>query len=293
VSLLEVAARGNGVSPSWSIGSESWSMEASEVGPRDITLIGTSRVLSGVEPETLSRRMGRPVHQLAINATSMLPVLEWLAGREDYSGLVVAEVTPRLEFREGFERHAAAERFLHDYGDFRRTPVRRLESRLSRFAQTRLACRSPGFHLLTPYVDRHVTTGGLSRMTVEATRFVRLEFRNGGKDAEPVAVSPAGESELEGLMRRFASAARAIQSRGGRVVFLFMPVSGKAAEAGERAFPREVHWGRLVAAAGAEAIHFSDVPELASFTCPDGEHLDGSDAVRFTEALAAVLKAGR
>jgi len=296
--LLEATARGNGVTPSWSVGSESWSVEASELGPRDIAILGTSRILSGVEPETLSRRMGRPAHELAINATSMLPILEWLAGREDFAGLVLADVTPRLEFQEGFDRHAAAERFVRDFRDYSRSPARRLDSPLSRFVQTRLACRSPGFHLLAPYRDRHTTGGRLTRMTVEGTRFVRLEFRKGNgdsgdKETEPAGVAPAGPAELEALINRYASAARAIRRRGGRVVFLYMPVSGRLAEAEEHAFPRRKYWDRLIAAAGAEAIHFSEVPDLASFTCPDGEHLDGADAMRFTEALADALMAQR
>jgi len=298
VSALEATARAKGVTPSWSVGSESWSVEAAELGPRDVAIIGTSRILSGVEPEALSRRMGRPAHQLAINATSMLPVLEWLAAREDFEGLVLADVTPRLEFQEGFDRHAAAERFVRDFRDYFRSPARRLDSPLSRFVQTHLACRSPGFALLAPYRDRHASGGRLDRMTVEGTRFVRLEFRKdagdpGEKEVQPASAAPAGPAELEVLFTRFATAARAIGRRGGRVVFLYMPVSGRLAVAEERDFPRVIYWDRLVAAAGAEAVHFKDMPELAYFTCPDGEHLDGPDAARFTEALASVLAARR
>ena len=135
-------------------------------------------------------------------------------------------------------------------------------------------------------------------MTVEGSRYVRLEFRkeNGGpgeKEVEPASVAPAGPAELEALIKRYAAAARAIQRRGGRVVFLYLPVSGRLAVTEERDFPRMAYWDRLVAVAGVEAIHFKDVPELASFACPDGEHLDGIDAVKFTEALASVLAARR
>lgn len=292
---LESLARRWGVRPSWSAGLESWCAEASELQPRDIVVLGTSRALSGIEPGTLSRGTGRPVRHLPINATSLLPALEWLASREDFAGSVIAEVLPGLEFRAGFERHTIAERFVAALPDFRRSPARRIDAALSRFVQTRVAFRSPGFHLLAPYRDREGRgIARLSRMSVESTRFVRLEFQPGDPDApertaESVPPQPAGRGEFENLMGRFARAARSIERRGGRVTFLFMPLSGSAAESEERSFPRSRYWDRLAAGTGALKVHFKDEPALAGFECPDGEHLDGEDAVRFTRSLAELL----
>ena len=293
---LEATARRHGIRPSWSVGAESWCVEAAALGPEDIAILGTSRALSGIEPATLSRRMGRPAHQLAINATSMLPVLEWLAAREEFHGVVVADVTPRLEFREGLDHHAAAERFVRDFRNFDRSPARVLDSGLTRIVQTRLACKSPGFHLLAPYRDRHESGGRLKRMSVDSTRFIRLEFEPGdGKpdeaEVDVYALTPAAGAELDRLVERFAAAVRALRRRGARVVLAHLPVNGRAAESEDRAMPRRRYWDRLVAATGAEAIHFQDSRALAKFTCPDGEHLDASDAVTFTEALASALGA--
>ena len=293
--VLETQARRLGVAPSWSSGLESWCVEASSLGPKDIAIVGTSRALSGIEPGELSRRTGRRARQLSINGTSMLPVLEWLASREDFSGVVLADVMTGLEFREGHERHAVAERFVRELEDFSRSPGRRLDALLSRHVQTSLAFRSPGFHLLAPYRDRGgAGAGRLSMMTVEATRFVRLDFRpedphakvKRPKTARP---QPAGKAERGELFERFAAAVRAIEGRGGRVVFLFMPLTGRSAEEEERDFPRAENWDRIAAGTNALKIHFRDAPALAGFTCPDGEHLDGVDAVRFTRELAALL----
>jgi len=297
VAFLELFARRSGVEPSWSVGSESWCLEALDLEPDGMALLGTSRMLSGVEPELMSRLSGRRARQLAINATSMLPVLEWLAAKEDFKGVVVAEVTPYLEFRVGTEWRATAERFKHDLGELGRSPARRVESVLSRFVQTRMACRSPGFHLLAPYRDRQGPgVRRLAALTVEGSRFIRLNFQGtgedpGGKEAGPEMGAPAAGAALEKLMNRFVTAAQSIRRRGGRVVFLCMPVSGSVAEREDRAFPRDRFWDRLASSSGAESIHFRDHPALASFTCPDGEHLDYEDALRFTWALAEVLKA--
>ncbi|HKS17376.1 MAG TPA: hypothetical protein VJU16_08695 [Planctomycetota bacterium] len=293
--LLETQARRLGIRPSWSAGAESWCVEAAVLGSKDIAVIGTSRAVSGIEPVEFSRATGRPVRQLAINASSMLPVLEWLARREDYSGVVIAEIVPGLEFRAGHERHAIAERIVADFPDFNRSPGRRIEAVLARAVQTRVAFKSPGFHLLAPYRDRQGPgVGHLSRMSVEASRFVRLEFHPGDPTAEPKRpersrAKPADDRERRDLQHRFAEAARAIEKRGGRVVFLFMPMTGQAAEMEERDFPRREYWDRLGTSTRSLKIHFRDHSKLSGFACPDEEHLDGEDAVRFTRALAELL----
>lgn len=293
--VLETQARRHGVLPSWSAGAESWCVEASALGPRDIAVLGTSRALSGIEPGELSRRTGRDVRHLAINASSMLPVLEWLAARRDFSGVVIAEVLPGLEFRAGDERHAIARRFVAELPDFSRSPARRVDAMLSRQMQTRLAFRSPGFHLLAPYRDRGgAGVGRLSRMSVEATRFVRLEFKPEDSPAEekrPAGsrAQPAPPAEREELVKRFDAAVRTIEGRGGRVAFVYMPLTGQRAEEEEREFPRKVYWDRLASSTNALKIHFRDFPSLAGFSCPDEEHLGVEDALRFTRALAEVL----
>jgi hypothetical protein len=293
--LLETQARRLGVRPSWSAGSETWCVVAANLGPRDIAVIGTSRAVSGIEPGELSRATGRPARLLAINATSMLPVLEWLARKEDFAGVVIAEVTPGLEFRAGHDRQALAERIIADAADFNRSPARRVEAVMAREVQTRLAFKSPGFHLLAPYRDRQGPgVSRLLRMSVEANRFVRLEFEPGDPAAESerpevARVRPAEDEDLRNLMNRFAEAARAIERRGGRVVFLFMPLTGWTAQREEEDFPRRTYWDPLATSTQALKIHFRDVPELSGFVCPDEEHLDGEDALRFTRALAKAL----
>lgn len=295
LAVLETQARRLGVLPSWSAGAESWCVEASALGPRDIAILGTSRALSGIEPGELSRWTGRDVRHLAINASSMLPVLEWLAARQDFSGVAIAEVLPGLEFRAGDERHAIARRFVAELPDFSRSPARRIDAVLSRQMQTRLAFRSPGFHLLAPYRDRGGPgVGRLSRMSVEATRFVRLEFKPEDSQAEakrPATsrAQPAPPAEREDLLKRFDAAVRAIEGRGGRVAFVYMPLTGRREEEEEREFPRRDYWDRLASATNALKIRFRDVPSLAGFACPDEEHLGVDDAIRFTRALAEVL----
>ena len=80
----------------------------------------------------------------------------------------------------------------------------------------------------------------------------------------------------------------AIQSRGGQVVFLHMPLPERHPEVAS--YPREDYWDRIGPLTGASTIHFADYPELSVFQCPDGSHLDGPDALQFTRKLGRILE---
>jgi hypothetical protein len=81
----------------------------------------------------------------------------------------------------------------------------------------------------------------------------------------------------------------AIQARGGRVLFVRLPVSGECLAYEEQTFPKQEYWDAFAARTSALCLHFRDLPALAGFDCPDTSHLDRRDAPRFTAALAKVL----
>jgi hypothetical protein len=89
-------------------------------------------------------------------------------------------------------------------------------------------------------------------------------------------------------LQHLAAAVDAIQSRGGRVIFLAMPTSGLILAADDRSYPRLAFWDRIVASTRATAFHWKDYPALSVFVCPDGSHLDRQDTKAFTEAFVAV-----
>jgi hypothetical protein len=82
-----------------------------------------------------------------------------------------------------------------------------------------------------------------------------------------------------------------IQARGGKVVFLRLPVVGPLAEREEQLAPRAFTWDRLVKENGVPAIHFADHAELRSFNCPEWSHLSAPDSVEFTRRLVPHLQA--
>jgi D-alanyl-lipoteichoic acid acyltransferase DltB (MBOAT superfamily) len=89
---------------------------------------------------------------------------------------------------------------------------------------------------------------------------------------------------LNALVRRFAA-------RGGRVIWVELPSSGRTRAVEERRYPRTQYWewfaGHVELRGSALSVH--DDPALDTFRCPDGSHLDPSDAPAFTRELAGAL----
>jgi hypothetical protein len=87
-----------------------------------------------------------------------------------------------------------------------------------------------------------------------------------------------------------AAAVKRIRARGGKVVFVRLPVCGDLKKLEDRATPRAGPWTRLLKESGAPGIYFEDYPELASFVCPEWSHLSAPDSVVFTHRLIPHLR---
>ncbi|MFI5335266.1 MAG: hypothetical protein ACHQ5A_00660, partial [Opitutales bacterium] len=96
---------------------------------------------------------------------------------------------------------------------------------------------------------------------------------------------------VEARFRDTAAAVHKLQARGGKVVFVRYPMSGKLKEIEAMATPKAGPWTRIIRETGAPGIYFEDYPELASFTCPEWSHLSAADSVEFTRRLVPHLQA--
>ena len=91
---------------------------------------------------------------------------------------------------------------------------------------------------------------------------------------------------------RVEVAVRKMILKGCRIVFIRLPTTGKIWELDEQFLPKELYWDRFAQQTAAETFHFKDHASLSGFECPDGSHLDYSDAIRFTRAFAELLSEG-
>lgn len=98
------------------------------------------------------------------------------------------------------------------------------------------------------------------------------------------------KDNMESYLQRIAKAVAAIQKRGGKVVFIRYPSTGKIRELEAQFTPRNLFWDQIIAVSGAPGIHFEDYAELSGFQCPEWSHLSKKDSILFTQNLMPILK---
>jgi hypothetical protein len=95
---------------------------------------------------------------------------------------------------------------------------------------------------------------------------------------------------VETRFQDIVKATEQIRARGGKIVFVRFPHSGGLKELEDRDTPRAQTWDPLLQATRVPGIYYSDVPELATFNCPEWSHLSAGDSVEFTKRLVPHLR---
>jgi hypothetical protein len=227
-----------------------------------------------------------------------LATLRDLAADPNFSGVVLCDIdgagfaTPSLDmqqpevdyYRRAFSPSRAAHRLLLNHWQLHAAIAR------SDFSLVRSAARLVGGEgePFRPY------------QWMDRRRFGHIDYERGDKEAQ--------KRELAANLKRFgghlpkipfdqwwpqvelANAwVRAIQARGGDVIFYASPTSGQRRWAEEDWFPRPDYWDRMAAATTAKTLFALDVPALRDFPLPDDSHIDYRQKPAYTNALIDAL----
>ena len=95
------------------------------------------------------------------------------------------------------------------------------------------------------------------------------------------------------IEQRFADTVVAVEklrARGGKIVFVRLPVSGGLKQIEDQITPRAKIWKPLLQQTNVPGIYFEDYPELAGFDCPEWSHLSAGDSVEFSKRLVPHLR---
>jgi hypothetical protein len=265
---------------------------------RNFAVIGASRIQLAFSTGAFEQAMpGWEATSLAINGTYPVAVLEDLAADEHFAGVLLVAVDARglahwfRDMSAPWVRH-----YERDFG-----PQRRAERKLLSALQRRLVSAGSEFNLVQRLVGwfagqpppRHYTrllddrTIAADYEQADVPGLRRHFVASLAEDYRQHPPPDAGRwlADLEPVRQ----AVRAIQSRGGRVVFLRMPTADEHWALDRDNYPREHYWDRLGAATGAITIHFEDYPTLTALELPDTSHIDQSDRARFTRILTGIL----
>ena len=296
--------RGRGLTPSVTDSRALWAAQRDRVdgfdpaeARRAVVLAGASRMHLGFSADVFRRRHpGRPLVQLAIDGTAPGAVVHDLAEDPRFRGTLLVSVsqnhlgsanrTQALPYVEYRSRRGPLERFSFAVG-------RRLGERLVVLREgldplaliTRLKQRRP----VVPVWHRPMRPDRTSRLVVDAPdpAFVEKQRRfaaqiaGGGRQSAEVWGRAVADLERD---------VRAVQARGGRVVFVRFPSTGPVGAAERTLYPRAENWDRLAAGTSAVAVHCDDLPCAGGLVCPDFSHLDAASADVFTAALLDELE---
>jgi hypothetical protein len=273
---------------------------ANEQGEDAVVLVGSSRMQMDIQQQAFARTTGwSEALQLAVVRGPSFPVLENLAADERFRGVVICEINPVLFFADTpridrmLDGHFAAFEAL--------MPGARVEQRLAMTFQASFVTRLPdlGFAPLRQAwsYGRLPLPGYNSSVSEDRFRYgdylkvPNLAAANRAnarlmRSTTPRVLQP---SQLAERLREADAFVRAIEDRGGQVVFVHLPSSLHVLAYEERWWKRADTWDKLVPATDAVAVHYLDHSPLRSFDPPDGDHLGRDAADLFSERLGEVL----
>jgi hypothetical protein len=270
---------------------------AATLGEDALILVGASRMQGGLDLDELRAFTDAKPVQLAITASPFMPVLRHLAEDPAITGTIVVSLD--MSALRILEEESDAQRWIAAYEDFKagRTSVfyQPAEDWLHRSVDNSLVSFSrnarPHQLLLARSSKSYVRTlpdrsQQLDYSKIDSEEAYQRRIRLVGGDTKPRLI------EISGIEERFSEIERLVaklQARGGDVIFVRFPSSGRIREIENVQYPRDMYWDKFAAGTSARTIHYLDYPELGSFELPDGMHFDVSQQEPFTAALAKVL----
>jgi hypothetical protein len=321
-SAWELYCRSIGYGPTLDDNEDLWTITRQRVKPESIVIIGDSRGWYDLDLDELQRGLGNRPVQLAMGGGCGYPILADLADDKTFHGTIICSFVPRLFLAPPgtppMERGEKAVRRSHT-----QTPAQRaseylampLEEHVAFLKQQDLTLEQLLKRLPIPNRSGALVPPRLPPYfgTVDRERRARMteECARGGKLATtiqqiwlPIFTPPPPPSYVpkdvfmakmkDAIEKRFGDTIAAVEklrARGGKVVFVRLPVSGGLKALEDRTTPRDQTWDPLLQGTGAPGIYFEDFPELAGFNCPEWSHLSAGDSVEFSKRLVPHLRA--
>lgn len=261
-----------------------------------VVVLGFSRIQLGFSPaEFREERPNFGVTQLAINGRHPIAALRDLADQSEFSGVVICDITPAGFSREHWD--SQAEYVSHYQNRYR--PWHAVGTEGSLFFQKNLVLVNPQVSLVNN-IRKLIGTGTLPQpryLTILSDRSVLADYTQTDRDEKNQQLPCGGwyrgvRLDAEAWLRDVQavdSYVKTITKRGGRVVFLRMPIHRDLWLAENERNPRKLFWDKMAESTNAATVHFKDHPSLDKFSLPDCSHLDQRDTPEFTRCLVNIL----
>jgi hypothetical protein len=322
-SAWEFYCRSIGYGPTLNDNEDLWTMTRQRVEPESVVIIGDSRGWYDLDLDELQKGLGKRPVQLAMGGGCGYPVLADLADDKTFHGTIICSFVPRLFFAPPgtppMERGEKAVRRSHT-----QTPAQRASQYLAMPLEEHVAFLKQEELTLDDLLKRlpipnrpgaRVPPRGPPYFgTLDRERRARMieECARPGSELQkriqqiwlPLFTPPPPPSYIpndvfmakmkDAIEKRFRDTIAAVEklrARGGKIVFVRLPVTGGLKALEDQTTPRNQTWDPLLQGTGAPGIYFEDFPELAGFNCPEWSHLSAGDSVEFSKRLVPHLRA--
>jgi hypothetical protein len=288
--------------------------------PKRTVLIGASRMLFDFDMDVYEKEMGERPLQLATVGTNPGPYLEDLANHPNFSGTVIIGVVPGLFFAPGgppmkspldhlkyFKDWSPSQKVGHYLGMFLERRFAFINQEDLTLNQLLLSLKVPNrekakFHPeLPPYfytVDEERQGG----MTDIAAQDLKLQKRiqqiwlplftppPDKKKMSPSEKKAQIKKMADMVLKKTKKNVKKIVARGGKVIFIRLPSTGKLRELENKYTPRADYWDQILETTQSPGVHFEDFDQLKGFSCPEWSHLNKKDSTEFTKRLMLIFK---
>ena len=319
----EFYCRSIGYGPTLNNTEDLWAMARQRVQPESVVVIGDSRGWFDLDLDELQKGIGKRPVQLAGPGSCPYPVLADLADDKTFHGTIICSFTPRLFMAPpGSPPMERAEKNVRRSRT--QTPAQRVSQYLAMPLEEHIAFLKQQDLTLEELLKRLPIPNRPGALippppppyfqTIDRERRARMieECARSGSELQrriqqgwiPLFTPPPPPTYIrkevfmaqmmKAMEQRFqdvGAAAQKLRARGGKIVFVRLPVSGELKVLEDRTTPRSQIWDRVIKDTAAPGIYFEDFPELADFNCPEWSHLSAGDSVEFTKRLAPHLRA--
>jgi hypothetical protein len=285
-----------------------WALERARVsalGQNAITILGTSRILYGLDLAVLKQRFpDKTPIMLAVNGAYPLAALHDLAQDASVRGIVVVDIDARglaryyrdmqqpqvAHYRSGVGPSATIHRRLLSYWQSNAVIADPELGLIATLARTFFAAPLPNPRHATVLVDRSAYLDfahpgiNVPGMAANFAAGVRADY---------LAHPPPDPATWLADLADVAADIRALRARGVKLLFFCPPTAGAHLEADLAGYPRALYWDQfarqIAEANGAYALYGLDDPIVKNLNLPDGSHVNQSDRGAFASALADTL----
>lgn len=280
-----------------------WSGVRSRVGAAPgktpVVFVGASRIQVAVDSEVFrARAPGYEPYMLATYGEFPVAVLTEIIRTMEPGGIVIADLDGRaLAPTHHGQTQKYVEFYRQKYG-----PQRRIERALRTRFQRAFIFTGPDFNFVRRVVAwlRGAGWPPKRNFRLNADRTMEVDYASYHRHRLPAFYEGLETEYRERLatppeewlasLQPLIEAIQAYQVRGGRVVLLRMPSTGRYYSLDEEYFPQAAYWDRLVATSGATSIRFENHPLLQNFDLHDDSHVDRGRREAFTRALVRILE---